>query len=73
MKSPSGGFPVPQSINPDQLPPAVQQSILRFFEGPPKPVVTAEVMNQAQYSMIAPDLPFLASVPAGTFIVPTRV
>ncbi|HYF76851.1 MAG TPA: hypothetical protein VD973_06955 [Symbiobacteriaceae bacterium] len=59
---PTGGFPVPESISPDQFPPAVKASIMRNLEGPPKPAVTPHVMEQAQSSMIAPDLPFKADV-----------
>lgn len=54
---PGGGFPVPGAIRPEQLPPATKLSILRFFEGPPKPAVTKRVMNEAQRTMLAPDLP----------------
>lgn len=54
---PGGGFPVPGAIQPDQLPPAVKLAILRPLEGPPKPAVTKRVMNEAQRTMLAPDLP----------------
>lgn len=59
---PSGGFPVPESLAPSQLPPAVRASIRRLMEGPPKPAVTLNVMNQTQATMIAPDLPWKANV-----------
>lgn len=62
MRMASGGFPVPQAMSPEDFPPAVQQSILRILEGPPKPSVTLDVMNKAQSSMIAPDLPYRADV-----------
>lgn|GEM_PF-2003711 len=62
LETATGAFPVPEAISPEQFPPAVQQSILRLLEGPPKPVVTLNVMNQTQSSMIAPDLPFKADV-----------
>jgi hypothetical protein len=58
----SGGFPVPEALEPDDLPPAVKASLMRLLEGPPKPAVTSAVMNQTQESMIAPDLPFKANV-----------
>lgn len=54
----SGGFPVPEAIRPAELPPEVQAAYLRLLEGPPKPAVTPAVMNEAQRSMIAPQLPF---------------
>ncbi|MDF2629299.1 MAG: hypothetical protein K0R39_3130 [Symbiobacteriaceae bacterium] len=59
---PSGGFPVPQAISPDEMPPAVKASIMRNLEGPPKPAVTPHVMNEAQSTMIAPDLPFKGDI-----------
>lgn len=57
MAVPGGGFPVPESLRWRQLPPAVQASVMRLMEGPPKPAVTLAVMNEAQATMIAPDLP----------------
>ena len=62
METAAGAFPVPESLSPNQFPPAVRDAITRIFEGPPKPAVTLKVMNQAQSSMIAPDLPFKANV-----------
>lgn len=62
MQTPSGGFPVPEAIKPEQLPPKVRESMMRVLEGPPKPVVTRNIMNQTQESMIAPDLPWKADV-----------
>lgn len=62
MEIPAGGFPVPESISPEQFPPAVQASYLRLLEGPPKPCVTLAIMDQTQASMIAPDLPMKADV-----------
>lgn len=53
-----GAFPVPQSLDPQRLPPEVKEAILRPLQGPPKPSVTPAVMNATQNSMIAPDLPF---------------
>jgi hypothetical protein len=53
----AGAFPVPESLRPQDFPPAVQASLMRLIEGPPKPSVTLPVMNDAQASMIAPDLP----------------
>ncbi|MDB4896772.1 MAG: hypothetical protein JWN15_3034 [Firmicutes bacterium] len=50
------------SVQPEQFPPYVRQSIERIFPGPPKPVVTPEIMNETQFSMIAPDLPNKADV-----------
>lgn len=61
-KTPTGGFPVPESISPEDFPPAVKASIARLFEGPPKPAVTLAVMQQTQASMIAPDLPYRSNV-----------
>lgn len=57
-----GAFPVPQSLDPQRFPPEAKEAILRLFEGPPKPSVTLAVMNGAQGSMIAPDLPFRSDV-----------
>lgn len=57
-----GGFPVPGAIEPSEFPPEVKLSILRLFEGPPKPAVTLRVMNEAQRTMIGPDLPYRANV-----------
>lgn len=62
LEVPTGAFPVPEAISPEQFPPEVQKSYLRLLEGPPKPCVTLEIMNQTQGSMIAPDLPFKADV-----------
>lgn len=62
MRVAGGGFPVPESLPPDQWPPEVKLSILRLFDGPPKPAVTLAVMNQAQATMLAPDLPYRADV-----------
>lgn len=62
MRVAGGGFPVPGAIEPNQLPPEAKLSILRLLEGPPKPAVTLQVMNQAQKTMIGPDLPFRANV-----------
>ncbi|HYF92449.1 MAG TPA: hypothetical protein VD969_09370 [Symbiobacteriaceae bacterium] len=62
METASGGFPVPQSMTAEMFPPAVRESILRLFQGPPKPSVSLNVMNQTQASMIAPDLPNRANV-----------
>lgn len=62
MEISSGGFPVPESLSPEQFPPMVRASIMRLLEGPPKPSVTLEVMNRTQESMIAPDLPWQAAV-----------
>lgn len=59
---PTGGFPVPQAISPDEMPPSVKAAIMRNLEGPPKPAVTPHVMELTQSSMIAPDLPFKADV-----------
>jgi len=61
MPTASGAFPVPQSLPPEQFPPAVQAAILRLLQGPPKPSVSLAVMNQTQESMIAPDLPWRAN------------
>lgn len=55
---PAGGFPVPGAISPDALPPAVKASLMRLLDGPPKPSVAPEVMQDAQFSMIAPAVPF---------------
>lgn len=62
MRMPSGGFPVPGAMSDDQFPPVVRESIMRIFEGPPKPAVTLPVMNEAQATMIAPDLPTRGNV-----------
>lgn len=59
---PTGAFPVPESISPAEMPPAVKASIMRNLEGPPKPAVTPHIMNNTQLSMIAPDLPWKADV-----------
>lgn len=59
---PTGAFPVPEALHPDELPPAVKASMLRPIEGPPKPAVTLPVMNATQASMIAPDLPYRSNV-----------
>jgi hypothetical protein len=59
---PGGAFPVPESMSPDCFPPEVKAAIMRLIAGPPKPAVTLAVMNQTQWSMIAPDLPFKANV-----------
>lgn len=57
----TGGFPVPQSLDPEMFPPAVKASIMRpITDATPKPAVTLEVMNKAQATMIAPDLPWRA-------------
>lgn len=56
MKYPGGGFPVPEAVRPAELPPAVRASVLRILEAPPKPAVSRAVMNEAQRSMISPDL-----------------
>ncbi len=61
METASGAFPVPESLSPERFPPEVRESILRLLEGPPKPAVTLRVMNEAQATMIAPDLPFIAN------------
>jgi hypothetical protein len=58
----TGGFPVPESLPLAQWPPAVRASMARLFQGPPKPAVTLQVMNEAQQSMIAPDLPNRSNV-----------
>lgn len=57
MRVPSGGFPVPGAMSPEEFPPVVRDSIMRIFEGPPKPAVTLPVMNEAQATMMGPDLP----------------
>lgn len=62
MMNPGGAFPVPGAISWKEMPPAVQESVQRLMEGPPKPSVTPQVMNEAQLSMIAPDLPFKGDV-----------
>ncbi|HYG59414.1 MAG TPA: hypothetical protein VD902_15235 [Symbiobacteriaceae bacterium] len=62
LETATGGFPVPESISPQQFPPAVRESIMRLLQGPPKPAVSLAVMDQTQSSMIAPDLPFRADV-----------
>lgn len=62
MEVPAGGFPVPQSISPEEFPSHVRAAILRVIEGPPKPAVTLKIMNETQASMIAPDLPNRADV-----------
>lgn len=58
----AGGFPVPEAMEPADFPPEVKLSILRLLEGPPKPAVTLKVMNEAQRTMIGPDLPYRANV-----------
>jgi hypothetical protein len=60
MMTSSGGFPVPEALNPDDLPPAVREAMMRPLEGPPKPAVSLAVMNQAQQTMVGPDLPWKA-------------
>jgi len=60
--NPGGAFPVPGAIPWQDMPPAVQESVKRLMEGPPKPSVTPQVMNEAQISMIAPDLPYKGDV-----------
>lgn len=62
MKVPSGGFPVPGAIEPAQFPPEVKLALLRLLEGPPKPAVTLQVMNEAQKTMLGPDLPYKSNV-----------
>lgn len=62
LKNPTGAFPVPQALDPRDLPPAVKDALMRVLDAPPKPAVTLQVMNQAQASMIAPDLPYRADV-----------
>lgn len=62
MEHASGAFPVPQAMSADRLPAAVKEAIMRPLQGPPKPAVTLAVMNAAQESMIAPDLPWKADV-----------
>ena len=62
MPQPGGAFPVPGAIRWQDMPPAVQESVQRLMEGPPKPSVTAQVMNEAQLTMIAPDLPYKGDV-----------
>jgi len=62
LRTARGGFPVPQALAPDQLPESVKSDLLRLLDGPPKPAVTLAVMEQAQRSMIGPDLPFRANV-----------
>lgn len=62
MLNPGGGFPVPGAMTAEQFPPAVRESIARIFAGPPKPAVTLPVMNEAQQTMLAPDLPFRGNV-----------
>lgn len=62
MAMPGGGFPVPGAVPWKQMPPVVQEAVQRIVEGPPKPCVTPQVMSDAQFSMIAPDLPTRANV-----------
>ncbi len=62
MRVAAGGFPVPGSIEPSAFPPEVKLSILRLIDGPPKPAVTLAVMNEAQRTMLGPDLPYRANV-----------
>lgn len=58
----AGGFPVPESIDVEQLTPSSAESYLRLVDGGPKPAVTKEVMEETQFTMIKPDLPCRARV-----------
>jgi hypothetical protein len=58
LESPTGAFPVPEAMDADCLPSAVQESITRLLDGPPKPAVSLAVMEEAQRSMIAPERPY---------------
>jgi hypothetical protein len=62
LETATGALPVPQSLPPERLPPAVRAAISRVLDAPPKPAVTLGVMNETQASMIAPDLPFRSNV-----------
>lgn len=56
---PTGAWQVPGAVPVGSLPPEVQLSLARVIYMAPKPVVTSDVMNQTQFSMIAPDLPWV--------------